>query len=153
MKARILPNGTYGGIYSSEFLEKFRDVVVNNQVVRDWNLTDAIPDDSLTFPIWNGAVWIEGKDTQIAIEEQNKILESKVPFSISRLQGRLQLHKLGMLEAVQAIVNQSPIEVQLYWNEAATWERQSPILNQMAPAIGMSQQQLDQFFIDAEKLY
>jgi hypothetical protein len=81
------------------------------------------------------------------------ILEAnKVPAIISTLQGKLQLLKLGLIDTIEAIIKQSGQAENIYWKDSSTWERSSPILNRLAPVIGMSQEGLDQFFIDASKL-
>ena len=88
--------------------------------------------------------------TQEEIDNENKVY---VPFSITKLQAMLMLGRMGIKDAVLNVVeNSDNPEVKDYFEYAATWERASPIINQFAPAIGMSQTDLDSFFIEAEKV-
>jgi hypothetical protein len=60
---------------------------------------------------------------------------------------------LGIKDGVLNLVSTSDnLEVQSYFEYAATWERASPIINSLAPALGMSQLDLDNFFSEAEKI-
>ena len=77
---------------------------------------------------------------------------SAIPYSISQLQGKLQLINMGLFDQVHTLVNEGGLQTQIYWNTATNWERDSPILNRLAPEIGMSQEDLDNFFIEASKL-
>ena len=77
---------------------------------------------------------------------------SPVPYTISQLQGKLQLAIMGKLEQIEAMVDEAGIPTKIYWNTANNWERDSHILNRLAPEIGMSQEDLDNFFIEASKL-
>ena len=84
------------------------------------------------------------------IEAKNKVY---VPFSISKLQGNLMLYRMGIEAQVLAVIeNSGNTEAKKYFEHAATWERQSSIINTLAPAIGMTQNDLDLFFIEAEKI-
>lgn len=88
--------------------------------------------------------------TQEEIDNENKV---HVPFSITKLQAMLMLGRMGIKEAVlNVVLNSDNPEVKDYFEYAATWERVSPIINQFAPTIGMSQTDLDNFFIEAEKI-
>lgn len=80
--------------------------------------------------------------------------KSEIPFSISKLQGRLQLNKMGLLESVESLINQAGLEAKIYWESSANWERVSPILNRLAPTIWPqnTDQMLDDFFVEASKL-
>jgi hypothetical protein len=55
---------------------------------------------------------------------------------------------------VEAMIAQSGSQAKIYWNTAANWERDSPILNNLAPIIWPedTNAKLDQFFIQASKL-
>ena len=77
-----------------------------------------------------------------------------VPFSITQLQGKLQLDLMGLYQQVEAMIEQSGTQAKIYWNTAANWERTSPILKRLAPMIWPTDtdQALDQFFINASKL-
>lgn len=84
------------------------------------------------------------------IEEQI-VDENSVPTKISRLQAKLQLLEIGLLDEVEDLVAQDR-KVQLYWKEADNFYRTDSILLSMATAIGLTDEQLDELFIEASKL-
>ncbi|WP_286969536.1 hypothetical protein [Algoriphagus sp.] len=86
-------------------------------------------------------------------EELDAERKAQVPFSIAKLQAMIMLTRMGIKDQVLAMVDSSDNqEIKLYFEHAATWERASPIINSFAPALGMSQDDLDSFFIEASKI-
>jgi hypothetical protein len=83
-----------------------------------------------------------------------EIREMTVPKQISQLQGKLQLDLMGLYLQVEAMIEQSGSQAKIYWNTAANWERNSPILNNLAPLLWPvdTQDNLDEFFKEAIKL-
>jgi hypothetical protein len=83
-----------------------------------------------------------------------EIRDMTVPKLISQLQGKLQLDLMELYLTVEAMIAQSGSQAKIYWNTAANWERDSPILNNLAPIIWPedTNEKLDQFFIQASKL-
>ena len=83
-----------------------------------------------------------------------EIREMTVPKLISQLQGKLQLDLMELYLTVEQMIAQSGSQAKIYWNTAANWERDSPILNNLAPIIWPedTDAKLDQFFIEASKL-
>jgi len=83
-----------------------------------------------------------------------EIRDMTVPKLISQLQGKLQLDLMELYLTVEQMIAQSGSQAKIYWNTAANWERDSPILNNLAPIIWPedTDSKLDQFFIDASKL-
>lgn len=84
---------------------------------------------------------------------KEEIRQREVPYSISTLQGKLMLLNMDMLETVERMIENAGNEEKIYWNFAANWERDSPIINRLAPLVGMDDEMLDIFFIEASKLY
>lgn len=76
------------------------------------------------------------------------------PYTITQLQGMLQLDRLGLLEQVEVMIEQSGTPAKIYWKTAQTWERTSPILIKLAPMIWPenTDDNLDRFFIEAKKM-
>jgi len=70
--------------------------------------------------------------------------EPEVPI-VSRRQARLALLEMGFFEAVESAVYDGPKAGQIEY-EADTWRRDNPTLIAMAKALGMSDEQIDQFF-------
>ena len=74
-----------------------------------------------------------------------------VPQSITPLQAKLQLLKLGLLDEVEALVT-GDRTAQLYWEYASVIERDNDILLLMANSLGLTSEQVDEMFIEASKL-
>lgn len=89
---------------------------------------------------------------QLSDLTEDELREKNVPHTITTLQGKLQLIKMGLLDTLEAMIQQAGQPEKVYWEYSATWERSSPILNRLAPMIGMSATDLDTFFIQASKL-
>jgi hypothetical protein len=71
-----------------------------------------------------------------------------VPHSITRTQGRLALHRAGLLSAVEAVVAAANVETQIFY-DSANWRRANPLIDSLGNAIGLSKSQIDQLFIAA----
>lgn len=94
-----------------------------------------------------------GEETEVEeiIEVVEETIEVVVPKSITRLQAKLQLLEIGLLDEVEDLVAQDR-KVQLYWNEADNFYRTDSILLSMATALKLTDEQLDNLFIEASKL-
>lgn len=71
--------------------------------------------------------------------------------SITPLQAKLQLHRAGLLDEVEAMVA-TDVEVRLYWEYALEIRRDHPTLLTIAIALGLSDEQLNMMFIEAGKI-
>ena len=78
-------------------------------------------------------------------------IPKEVPQEITPLQSKLQLLELGLLDDVEAMVS-ADRKVQLYWEYASVIERDNEILLMIATSLGMTEEQLDDLFIKANKL-
>lgn len=84
-------------------------------------------------------------------------LKPPVPQQVTRAQGKVVLIQMGLWPQVQAYVAaiEDPVqraiaEVAVY--ETLHWQRDSPFLNQAADALGITQEQMDQLFIQASQV-
>lgn len=84
-------------------------------------------------------------------EEKIAYAKSLVPQSITPLQAKLQLLNIGLLDEVEAMVS-ADRRIALYWEYALDIQRSHPTLSQMAEALGLTDAQLDEMFIEASKL-
>jgi hypothetical protein len=71
---------------------------------------------------------------------------------ITRLQGMLMLQNIGKYDEVDAIMQQAPRPTQIAFYNANFWERDSQMINEAGHIIGMSETELDQFFIAASQI-
>lgn len=79
---------------------------------------------------------------------------SDVPQIVSPLQATIALSNAGKLDDVEAYLNASttdPIK-KLAWNKATEFKRTSPLLLDVADAIGLGSSDLDTLFIAASKI-
>jgi hypothetical protein len=79
------------------------------------------------------------------------------PQQVSMRQARLALLGAGLLDSVDAAIAAIPDELQrkaaqIEWEYAAFVERDSPLIQQLAPALGMTEEQMDQLFVVASGL-
>ena len=80
-----------------------------------------------------------------------------VPAEITRRQARLALLFAGKLDAVDAAIASiaDPMAravAQIEWNEALTIDRASPLITELAPALGLSEADIDNLFIQGAGL-
>lgn len=57
----------------------------------------------------------------------------------------------GLLDQVETMIKTQDRAVQLAWEYASEFRRDDPLLDQLAKGLGLTNQQLDQFFIAAAK--
>jgi hypothetical protein len=81
---------------------------------------------------------------------------SAIPQSISMRQARLMLSREGSLSAVQEAIDLLPEsqreEAQIEWDYAQMVNRDNPIMQLIAQKIGLTDEQLDEMFLEASKL-
>lgn len=87
-------------------------------------------------------------ETEIAAMPQMSPL-SLVPPSVTRLQAKAALLQAGRLAQVEGLIANSDPMVQLAWNEASEFQRDSPTIATLAALVGMSQTEIDNLFIAA----
>ena len=75
-----------------------------------------------------------------------------VPGHIPAWKGKAALRETGLLESVEAAVQAAGGRVQDAWEGAATWDRGSEFLGDLAGALGLSAGQVDQVFMEAEAM-
>lgn len=79
------------------------------------------------------------------------LLKPEVPQVVSRFQARAALHLAGLLEQVEALMQdpETPALARLAWQDAQEFKRQSPTVLAMASALGLTDEQIDELFITA----
>lgn len=76
----------------------------------------------------------------------------KVPVSITPRQCRLLLLQQGLLSTVEAMIAQQDDATKITWEYALEFRRDDPLLTQLATNLGLTSQQIDEFFIAASTL-
>ncbi|TGM95040.1 hypothetical protein EHR02_00105 [Leptospira levettii] len=76
----------------------------------------------------------------------------KVPKSVTRRQSRRALHQVGLLQAVENYMLTAPVEIRIDWEESQEIRRDWNSLPQVAEALNLTNDQIDDLFILAESL-
>ena len=152
MLSRIV-NNKFEGFYTNDFIEQNQDKIIDGQLVSEWQLTEVLPNENLINPKWNGTEWIEGA-TPEEIAEANK---PKVPESISQMKLRKQLILSGIsIASIDALIQSLPQPnrdlIYTMWEYAVVFDRSNPELIGLAQMLGLTSEQLDEIFINGNKL-
>jgi len=75
-----------------------------------------------------------------------------VPLSVTPRQVRLLLLSQGLLANVEAMIAASDEATQITWKYASEFRRDDPLLEGLAKQLGLTDEQIDQFFIAAAAL-
>lgn len=76
-----------------------------------------------------------------------------IPTQVSRAQGKIMLKRAGLWSRVLDLVAQDATsEIDVWLNDAVFWSRSSPYIAQMAAALSLQSEQVDQLFIEAAKI-
>lgn len=87
--------------------------------------------------------------------EQPPLIElSSIPQEVTRFQAIAALHLAGLLEQVEAIMADQATDMLtvLAFDSAQTFKRTSPMVLNMARALGLSDEQLDNLFVSASQI-
>jgi hypothetical protein len=76
----------------------------------------------------------------------------EVPASITPHQIRLHLTAIGLRQSVEDYVASASLDVKDWWEFSLSYERNAQLLLEAATTLGLTSDQLDQFFIKASKL-
>lgn len=107
-----------------------------------------------TMPENANYIEVDKTPTLEEIAEANK---AKVPESISQMKLRKQLILSGIsIASIDALIQQLPQPnrdlIYTMWEYAVVFDRSNPELNAMAEMLNISQEQLDEIFINGNKL-
>lgn len=75
-----------------------------------------------------------------------------VPASVTPRQVRLLLLSQNLLSQVEAIIAASDEPTKITWQYASEFRRDDPLLTALAQQLGLTNEQVDQFFIAASQL-
>ena len=143
MLHRVDENGFLIGSYTESY-PHFKE---------DWILIETPITESFIKSKWNGTQWIEGA-TPKEIAEASKPI---VPDSISQMKLRKQLILSGIsIDSIDALIQSLPQPnrdlIYTMWEYAVVFDRHNPELNAMAQMLEITQQQLDEIFINGNLL-
>ena len=93
--------------------------------------------------------WINTTTLQI----ENAPVIVTVPFSVTPAQAKIALYNMGILDEVEAAVENHPYRpVQIYFSNATAWERANPYVIGLGYEIGLTDTEMDNLFILAATL-
>lgn len=107
-----------------------------------WSCVD--PDFTGSVPAADASQW-RWSDGQI-------VAVPKVPASVTPRQVRLLLLSQNLLSQVEGIIAQSDEATKITWAYASEFRRDDPLLEALAQQLGLTKDQIDQFFIAAAAL-
>jgi hypothetical protein len=112
----------------------------------------------LKAPALVGGTWQQDWDVvAYTTGELDAMRRARVPASVTRRQARQALLLAGLLDQVPTAIASIPDATQralaqIEWEDSQTFERSRPLLIQLADALGLNEQALDDLFIQASKL-
>jgi len=146
-KARIVNGTGFGGVHPQKWIDENQNKIIAGQLVSEWELTSVLPNPDFKQPEWNGVVWVEAYVEVI-----------EVPKEISAMDLKLQLFDLGITDQdvfddIDSIPDSMfPVsekqKAKIKYKTAAKFERYNDDLNLVAAMEGITQEQLDQIFIN-----
>jgi hypothetical protein len=77
------------------------------------------------------------------------VAPTRMPSVVSMRQARLALNAAGLLSAVEGAIDAAGMEARIEWEFAATVERDSQLVQDIAAGLSLSESQLDDLFTSA----
>ena len=106
---------------------------------------------SINLQNWQVKGYVLNQDNESYTVELEWV--SLIPFSITPAQGRLKLLEMGLLSQVRSEINKSTDEaLVIFWEYSLNWNRDNMHIATMATLLGMTEEQIDTFFIEANKI-
>lgn len=103
-----------------------------------------VPPPTGEYPVWNGTDW--------ELKDAPAVPIPVVPLAITPRQCRIELLNRGLLEQVETMIADQDQATRITWEYAVLFERQNPLLLALAANLGLTSEQLDEFFIAAAAL-
>jgi hypothetical protein len=75
-----------------------------------------------------------------------------IPASVSPRQARLALARIGLLDQVEAAVQEAGQEAVIWWDYASQYDRSNPLLLELAQILNLPDSLVDNLFIVASQL-
>ena len=119
---------------------------IDNRVIDLVEATEenaALPDAGPTVSI--GCFYVPADGSYLPPPDPPEMPEP-VPATISRFQARQRLYQMGLLDDAEALVVAQGTEAAMAWEDVYEFRRDSQLVNDIAPELGMDQNALDDFF-------
>ena len=107
--------------------------------------------------IANGGISLLPSGSQQISDEQAEVMAAQpnlntAPQTVTRRQALLALLAAEKLDQVDLLIQNAPRAVQIAWEAAGTFERTNPLIESLAPQLGLTEADIDNLFIAAAKL-
>lgn len=125
------------------------------RALAETNATAATERDALTSALQEAIAERDAlRVARDALQAEKDAAAARAARSVSPLQARRALKTLGLLAGVQAMVAAAPEDddIRLAWDWALAWERDSPFIDSLGAALGLTSQQIDDLFALAATL-
>lgn len=119
---------------------------IDNRVIDLVEVTEenaALPDAGPTVSI--GCFYVPADGSYLPPPDPPAMPEP-VPETVSRFQARQRLYQLGLLDDAEALVIAQGTAAAMAWEDVYEFRRDSQLVNDIAPELGMDQNDLDDFF-------
>lgn len=87
-----------------------------------------------------------------ALAAQLRAIADAAASEITPVQARVALERAGLLTTVEAYMATAPKDVQIYWEYATAWHRQSPFIAAIGATLGLTSTQIDDLFAVARSI-
>lgn len=106
---------------------------------------------------WGAPELVEMTDGEIHQHLNQPLPPPQAPQQVSRAQGKAALVQAGLWEAVQGFAASIEDQTQaaladIALNDTTEWQRSSPFLTAAAQSLGMTDEQIDDLFIQAAEI-
>lgn len=102
------------------------------------------------------SVLMDESERQAILGEWNANLANRVPKQVYMRQARTALLNAGLLDAVDSAIasmnGAAGKKARIEWEFSQVVQRDWPLVNSLAPVLGLTSQQIDQLFIEASSL-
>lgn len=99
---------------------------------------------------WNGVDW------EVLPEYPQTVVVTQVPPAVTMRQARLALLSVGLLDDVDTAINSLPSPqkeaARIEWEYSQEVQRHNGFVSVLAPTLGLTEESLDNLFIEAAKL-
>lgn len=69
-----------------------------------------------------------------------------VPQTVTKAQAKIALARAGLLDDAQALIEQADVEARIWWQDAQTFDRNHPLIEQIGAALGLDAEAINQLF-------
>jgi len=148
------PGTSFPEIITDELAGEFGVVFVNETSIPSYNSeTEKLVEKDPIFQ--NGQwsrVWEVVQLTQEEIDANNE--SRRGSMIVSRFQAKTAVYNAGLLDDIESLINNANTDpvIKFAWNDAQEFRRNSPSIALIAQQLNLTDEQLDQLFIDAANI-